>query len=165
MHSRANWLASVLKAGPQRAGEDLPSSPWTRSDGKPSLLVIRMSQWVVQGFDSLNHHNALLVPSHNWLAVPCECALTQAQAHHPASDGPPNAWAGYGDEAEFSFDDFDYFPSTSLPMDDGIVLPPNQAPPVSGMRLITINALRPRTYLYMPRLPWEVRRGAGFQYG
>ncbi len=67
----------------------------------------------------------------------------------------------------------DNLPSTSLPMDGGMILPHNQAPllsrvvpstmqPLPGMCLVTINTLRPRTDLYMSRLPCELRRGACF---
>ena len=65
---------------------------------------------------------------------------------HPALHGPPDTWAGYGDETGLSFDDHDTlvdnFPSTSLSMD-------------GGMCFVTLNALRPRADSYMSRLLFE----------
>ena len=70
---------------------------------------------------------------------------------HPIWYGSLNACA-YGDERGLSFDDLENIPSTSLPMDDGTCL-------------VTINTLKPRADLYMSRLPCELRRGVGLQYG
>ena len=136
-----------------------------------------MSQWVVLRLDSFNRHNTLLVASHHWLSTPCECVLKQAPVdQHPAPPAPPNTYPDHGEEAGFSFDDLDNFfdnlSPSSLTMDGGIPPPPNQTLPLScvvpstiqllpSMCLVTINALRPRTDLYMSRLPFGLRRGAG----
>ena len=88
---------------------------------------------------------------------------------------PSNASPNLGDEAGLSFDDFDNFldnfPSSPLTMDGGMFPPPPfgvvshtvQLP--FGMFVVTINELRPRTDLYMSRLPLQLQRGEVLHHG